>query len=194
MAPPNVSSAHHERTTRHTAQPRENPKMTPTSPPSTPHIELISRALIRRDSRVLLCRNTKHGYFYLPGGHVEFGEAAPDAAARELLEETGLHIIPGPCLLICEVRFTQSGRPRHEVNMVFRGVFHVEHPLLPPAPPAPDTSDPPIISLEPGISFEWIDLAAVPDIDLRPTIIKAWLVSGGAVRDTDRTGWLSVEE
>ncbi len=47
-----------------------------------PHIETIARAVILRRAHVLLCQNKEHGYFYLPGGHVEFGETAADAVKR----------------------------------------------------------------------------------------------------------------
>ncbi|MEW6436487.1 MAG: NUDIX domain-containing protein [Pseudomonadota bacterium] len=46
-----------------------------------------------RDGRVLLATRTKPPYaglFTLPGGHVEAGEKAADAALRELEEETGV--------------------------------------------------------------------------------------------------------
>ena len=47
-------------------------------------IELIARGVFVRGGAVLLCQNVKHGYYYLPGGHVEFGEAAAVALAREI--------------------------------------------------------------------------------------------------------------
>jgi 8-oxo-dGTP diphosphatase len=46
-----------------------------------------------RNGRVLLATRTKPPYaglFTLPGGHVEAGEKAADAALRELEEETGV--------------------------------------------------------------------------------------------------------
>jgi ADP-ribose pyrophosphatase YjhB (NUDIX family) len=52
-------------------------------------------ALIVEDERVLLCRLapgewSSVGSWTLPGGGIEFGEPTPDAALRELAEETGL--------------------------------------------------------------------------------------------------------
>src|SRR5262249_814619 len=39
-------------------------------------IEVIARGLLRDRSQILVCQSLKHGYCYLPGGHVEFGEPA----------------------------------------------------------------------------------------------------------------------
>lgn len=44
--------------------------------------------------RVLLVRQPRSGLLALPGGHIEAGESARDAAARELAEETGIHVHP----------------------------------------------------------------------------------------------------
>jgi 8-oxo-dGTP diphosphatase len=51
-------------------------------------------AAIFRDGRVLLVQRGKpgamHGAWSLPGGHIEPGERAREAALREVLEETGV--------------------------------------------------------------------------------------------------------
>lgn len=147
-------------------------------------IEFIARGVLTDAGRVLLCRNDKHGYWYLPGGHIECSESAAAALTREIEEELGWRVRIGPCLLIQEQIFEQRGRPRHEVTIV----FHVEH-----SPEAPDQRSSPPTSREPGISFEWVDLAVIPDLDLRPTAQKAWLAAGGETGALDRPAWISAE-
>lgn len=129
------------------------------------HIEIIARGLALRGQHLLVCANRKHGYLYLPGGHVEPGESSPAALVREFREESGLTVEAGRMMLLSENAFTQGDRLRHEINLV----FHVEHP-----PTWPDE----VPSLEPDIEFRWLDLAAVVDADLRPATIKAWIVAG----------------
>jgi len=151
-------------------------------------IEIIARGLAARGAEVLLCRSAKHGYFYLPGGHVDPMEGAADACVREFLEETGLRVRAGECLLVAEVRFGEGRRAVHELNVV----FHVEHE----GGAWPDAVE----SREQKIAFEWVDRAALVDIDLRPRAIKAWLVAdeqGGSEVQTPPTPpllWLSDRE
>ncbi|MCW5777508.1 MAG: NUDIX domain-containing protein [Phycisphaeraceae bacterium] len=129
------------------------------------HIEIIARGLAVQGQQLLVCSSRKHGYLYLPGGHVERGESSASALVREFMEETGLEVVAGSLLLVSENAFTQSGRDRHEINLV----FHVEHPPTWPLH---------VQSLESDIEFRWIELAAVVDADLRPATIKAWVVAG----------------
>ena len=56
---------------------------------SNPRRERATVVLIR-DGRVLLARDGGSRYFNMPGGAIEPGESPAEAAARELLEETGL--------------------------------------------------------------------------------------------------------
>jgi 8-oxo-dGTP diphosphatase len=54
--------------------------------------KLGASACVWKEGKVLLVQRAKPpvGLWSLPGGHVEFGETAQAAAARELLEETGV--------------------------------------------------------------------------------------------------------
>ena len=125
-------------------------------------IEVIARALLVRDGKLLICRASE-GYGYLPGGHVEFNEPADAALRRELMEEAGVAVRVGELCLVAEGRFVQK-RDRHEINLV----FHVEL----------EDPDAEVVSREPEIEFEWVELDRLFQEDLRPRQIVLW------VRDT----------
>lgn len=131
-------------------------------PKSHREIELIARGLYIRDQRILVCRNLAGGYCYLPGGHVEFGEPAAAALARELQEEIGLEAIIGDLILATEEVFETRGKRHHEVNLV----FHVER-----------MQDGLVRSLEPEIDFDWVDRTQLAEEDLRPASIRNWIAS-----------------
>lgn len=62
-----------------------------THSPITPKVGAI--AILLRDDKFLLVQRGKdpgRGFWGFPGGHVEPGETAKDAALRELWEETGV--------------------------------------------------------------------------------------------------------
>jgi 8-oxo-dGTP diphosphatase len=169
--------------------------------PQPKRIETISRGLVLQSGRVLLCRDRKGGYCYLPGGHVDPGESAADALVRELSEEAGLtRVRIGTCALVTEQRFLQGGKPRHEINLV----FHVEQAYtrsgeaiggLESESDSPGGSAPPlprVESLEDHIEFIWAEAAALNEIDIRPLSLKAWLMTGND--GLDRPGWMSQSE
>jgi 8-oxo-dGTP pyrophosphatase MutT (NUDIX family) len=83
-------------------------------------IELIARAVIRVDRKILLAHKKGETNTFLPGGHVEPGEYAKEALRRELAEELGVDSVIGEFVGVLEHKFTdRHGRRYEEVNLIF---------------------------------------------------------------------------
>lgn len=132
------------------------------------HIEVIARGIVIRNSQLLICRSLKRNYGYLPGGHLEPGEPAAIALAREFLEETGETISVGAFACLAEICFTRASKVIHELNVL----FHVEQ----------FDARGPITSREPDIAFEWVELSRMATIDFRPRVIRDWLLDTPTAR------------
>lgn len=96
----------------------------PRSYPARPMLA-VSTAVFR-DGRVLLARRGRPplaGIWSLPGGLVEPGERLAEAAAREVMEETGVAAeIVGPSATVEVIRRDETGRvARHFVVVSFAG-------------------------------------------------------------------------
>ena len=122
---------------------------------------------------MLLCKSVKNNYLYLPGGHIEFGEPAAAALAREIDEEMGVSSSVGDLALIHEHFFRQGPHLHHELNLV----FHVE------------LDREAVTSREKKIAFEWVATAELEERDLRPASLQSWLRDPPAGRDSPR--WIS---
>ncbi len=76
--------------------------------------------LHREDNRLLMVRHRGIGqtntFWCPPGGGLEFGEAAPDALAREFAEETGLIILTDELLFVSEF----INPPLHALELFFQ--------------------------------------------------------------------------
>ncbi|HLZ58025.1 MAG TPA: NUDIX hydrolase [Ktedonosporobacter sp.] len=57
--------------------------------------------------------------WYIPGGAIEFGEAAQDAAIREFREETGFHACAEKIIDVSEV--LRPEQPWHSITVTFSG-------------------------------------------------------------------------
>ena len=57
------------------------------------------------------------GKVVAPGGHVEAGETAAEAAARELKEETSLHVAAGSLCEATHIRFRFLARPAWDMDV-----------------------------------------------------------------------------
>ena len=115
-------------------------------------IETVARGVAIRDGKILLCHAKGGSSSYLPGGHIEFGETAKDALAREIAEELGVAADVGDFLGVVENSFTQAGKPHAEINLVYR--VRVDGF--------------PTTSREDWITFSWCPLDALDKADLLP--------------------------
>lgn len=104
------------------------------------------------DGRLLLVRRGREPYlgcWDIPGGFVEDGEEAADAAIRELVEETGLKVRVDGFVGVFGDRYG-GDRGEHTCNLFWRGI--VEDPER--AAPASDVTE-----------LAWFDADALPSGD-----------------------------
>lgn len=86
--------------------------------PTTP-LQIALGAVVRQDpggTEVLICRRlpraVRAGLWEFPGGKVEPGESPARAAAREVLEETGIALSPATAQPVCELTHRDPDAPR----------------------------------------------------------------------------------
>ncbi|MGH3911930.1 MAG: NUDIX domain-containing protein [Pseudonocardiaceae bacterium] len=128
-------------------------------------VEIIVRAVIIRDGRILAARDRAVNWHFLPGGHVENGEVVEAALIRELREELGVTATIIGFVGVVEYGYTARGTDRQELNLV----FEAENDAIAP------------VSREDHLEFSWLELDALPGIDLRPESLRdavlAWIAN-----------------
>lgn len=82
--------------------------------------EVCLRAVVESNGKILVCRAKKKGYYYLPGGHLEYGEKIKDALAREIKEELNAVLDKISFIGAVDNIFIEDGEKHHEVNLVFK--------------------------------------------------------------------------
>jgi len=82
-------------------------------------IEILVRAIIQNNGKVLVCRKIGKRYYFFPGGHITFGENIKQALAREIKEELGLFIKDYSFIGALENIYIEDLEKHHEIILVF---------------------------------------------------------------------------
>ena len=113
----------------------------------------------------MLCKNKKHGHYFLPGGSVEYGDTFEKTIYKEMNEELGLkrEQIKGISFKnYLEHIYVVDNEKYHELNMIFTANI---------------PNDISVVSQEDHIDFEWIDKKDTKNTKLLPEKIIPLLFS-----------------
>jgi 8-oxo-dGTP diphosphatase len=136
----------------------------PGAPPATVVVPSVFVAVRWIGGRLLLVRRCDSGSWELPGGRVDVGENAVDAAVRETAEEAGVHVlVTGLAGLFTDpghVIRSPGGETRQRFALLFRArsLGGVPHGDL------HETSE-----------AAWVALADLPGLAIEPPV-RQWII------------------
>ncbi|KAI3778877.1 hypothetical protein L2E82_08265 [Cichorium intybus] len=124
--------------------------------------------ILIKGNTVLLGRRRSsvgHNTYALPGGRLEFGESFEECAAREVKEETGLHIKEIQYLTVTNDVYTEGEKPLHLVAVYMRASLSDPDQL-------PENMEP-----DKCYGWDWYDWKNLPQPLFRPleTMLKSGL-------------------
>ncbi len=87
------------------------------------------RAVVLQGGKLLVSRERRQGveHVLLPGGRVQDGESISDALVREVVEETGLDVVPERLLYVAEVVGSYGA---HDLNLVWLAEPRQDQPAI----------------------------------------------------------------
>ena len=116
------------------------------------------------DGRLLVEHNIKHGFCFVPGGRVEYGENAVMALSRELDEEFGGRVQIGRLVIFSDNLFELDDIRYQEVGPYFLLEFPPEHPFL--------GREGKFEASEPNLVYEWLSLDDLEAAELFPRFLR----------------------
>lgn len=121
--------------------------------------EIIVRAIIVYDEKLLICRAKDKGHYFMPGGHTEPEESLEQALEREIQEETGKQIISSEYLGNLPNTYSADEIEHYEINHVF----------------LTQLSDYRITSMERHIDFKWVEISQISELEILPENLKTFI-------------------
>jgi ADP-ribose pyrophosphatase YjhB (NUDIX family) len=122
----------------------------------TNKIEICIRAVIKQQNKILVCYSKEQKHYFLPGGHIKFGEDIKTALLREMKEELNLRIKKLIFMGIVENFYLENNKKYHEINIIFNGKVDKINTQ----------------SKEKHISFELIDISQFAKKNILPVALK----------------------
>ncbi|WEM45002.1 NUDIX domain-containing protein (plasmid) [Photobacterium sp. DA100] len=119
----------------------------------------VARGLIRDGGHILLVRAIGDTMTFLPGGHIEFGESAPVALARELREEASIAAKVGAFVGAAENEWFLGGQLQAEINLIFDVETDLSHHET-------------VVSNEAHLEFFWVPCEEIEYWNLFPESLR----------------------
>jgi 8-oxo-dGTP pyrophosphatase MutT (NUDIX family) len=128
-------------------------------------IEVIVRLIIECEGSILLCKNKEANNYYLPGGHVEFGDTLEQTIYKETNEELGWNekdITSITFKNYLEHSYQSGGNVHNEINMIYQ--VEIGENVM-------------VESKESHIDFEWVDKNTLHTIEILPSSIIPFIAN-----------------
>ena len=148
----------------------------PSAPVATVVVPSVFVAVRWHEGRLLLVRRCDSGLWELPGGRVDVGESAVDAAVREVAEEAGVRVlVTGLAGLFTDPAHVVRS-PSGEVRQPFALIFRARAVGGSPRGDLHETSD-----------AAWTTLAELPRLPIEPPV-RIWIAQALAVDEPPSLG------
>ena len=117
-----------------------------------------------RDGRLLVEHNVRHGFCFVPGGRVEYGENAVQALSRELDEEFGGNVRVGRLVIVSDILFELDGIRYQEAGLYFLMEFDPGHYII--------GREGKFEAEEPNLVYQWLPLNELEEVELFPRFLR----------------------